>query len=220
MPREYYICVATAGDKAIAGPLTAAALVVSPDAPAPRFTWTNSVGRREQGVDNLDSVPSEVHEKVCRWFRRSAVSYGVAVGAPEQINTQNIRCVRQEILGRAIYRAVERAAVLLPDFHLTPDTTTVIVTGKDHVPAEFVGKVRQQLHTSRTTKPGFLHGAHALAKDYRAGLMLAADRKYPEYQFAVNKGYASDHHKRALRVHGLSPYHLLSCTYIASLELK
>jgi ribonuclease HII len=37
--------------------------------------------------------------------------------------------------------------------------------------------------------------------------MLAAARKYPEYNFDVHKGYGTHKHREAIKKHGLSKIH-------------
>ena len=49
--------------------------------------------------------------------------------------------------------------------------------------------------------------ASIIAKVSRDALMIELDQKYPEYDFASNKGYSSPSHIKALRTHGPSEIH-------------
>lgn len=49
--------------------------------------------------------------------------------------------------------------------------------------------------------------ASILAKTYRDDYMLSLHRKYPQYNWAQNKGYATREHQRALRRFGPCRYH-------------
>ena len=52
--------------------------------------------------------------------------------------------------------------------------------------------------------------ASIIAKVTRDRIMLRLDRRYPEFGFCENKGYATLEHRRAIDVHGPSPVHRLS----------
>ena len=49
--------------------------------------------------------------------------------------------------------------------------------------------------------------ASIVAKVARDQMMVELDKNYPEYGFAVHKGYGSAGHLAALRRHGPSPVH-------------
>lgn len=56
-------------------------------------------------------------------------------------------------------------------------------------------------------KSASIAAASILAKVSRDDYMLEMDQKYPEYGFAVHKGYGTRHHYDALRTFGPSPIH-------------
>jgi ribonuclease HII len=49
--------------------------------------------------------------------------------------------------------------------------------------------------------------ASILAKTHRDRLMENLSQDYPHYDWATNKGYPTPGHKKAIREHGISPYH-------------
>jgi ribonuclease HII len=49
--------------------------------------------------------------------------------------------------------------------------------------------------------------ASILAKTYRDEYMLTLDKKFPQYGWVNNKGYATAMHRAAIKEFGLSPYH-------------
>lgn len=55
--------------------------------------------------------------------------------------------------------------------------------------------------------------ASILAKVHRDALMVKADQEYPQYGFATHKGYGTQAHTDALRVHGPCPLHRRSFTW-------
>jgi ribonuclease HII len=52
--------------------------------------------------------------------------------------------------------------------------------------------------------------ASILAKTHRDDHMKALHEAHPEYGWDANKGYPTQQHRDAIRVHGVSPYHRLS----------
>lgn len=52
--------------------------------------------------------------------------------------------------------------------------------------------------------------ASIIAKVYRDGLMAKLHKTFPVYNFARHKGYATEHHRKMVIRHGLSPIHRLS----------
>jgi ribonuclease HII len=49
--------------------------------------------------------------------------------------------------------------------------------------------------------------ASILAKVSRDNLMTKLDKKFPQYGFAVHKGYGTARHRDAIKKHGLSHLH-------------
>ncbi len=49
--------------------------------------------------------------------------------------------------------------------------------------------------------------ASILAKTYRDEYMLKIADEYPQYEWKVNKGYPTIRHRKAVILHGISPYH-------------
>ena len=52
--------------------------------------------------------------------------------------------------------------------------------------------------------------ASVLAKVTRDDLMLQQDELYPQYGFAIHKGYGTKAHYEALRTYGPSPVHRMT----------
>lgn len=52
--------------------------------------------------------------------------------------------------------------------------------------------------------------ASVLAKTYRDDFMKRIAEEYPQYDWAQNKGYPTAAHRKAIKLHGTSPYHRMS----------
>lgn len=70
--------------------------------------------------------------------------------------------------------------------------------------------VNEQSIVKGDEKIACIAAASVIAKVTRDNLMIELDEKYPEYEFASNKGYASAAHIQAIKKHGLSPVHRVS----------
>ncbi len=71
-----------------------------------------------------------------------------------------------------------------------------------NIPAEFIVK--------GDSKSLSIAAASIIAKVTRDDIMIKADRKYPGYGFASNKGYGSREHIEAIRKLGPCPIHRMS----------
>lgn len=60
--------------------------------------------------------------------------------------------------------------------------------------------------------------ASILAKVYRDHLMYDFDKKYPEYDFAHNKGYGTKKHLAALEKYGITPIHRRTYEPVKSMQ--
>ncbi len=49
--------------------------------------------------------------------------------------------------------------------------------------------------------------ASVLAKTFRDDYMNSLHQKYPEYRWNKNKGYPTADHRKAIQVHGITPFH-------------
>ena len=62
--------------------------------------------------------------------------------------------------------------------------------------------------------------ASILAKTYRDDFMEELDLKYPEYHWKKNKGYPTNDHRKAIEIHGSTPFHRKTFNVKASLQTK
>jgi ribonuclease HII len=65
-----------------------------------------------------------------------------------------------------------------------------------------------------------ISAASIIAKEYRDRIMVAADRDFPGYGWASNKGYGCAHHMAALRDHGPTPLHRTSFAPVRAAHLR
>ena len=172
-----------AGRGPLAGPVVAAAVVLDPR-------------RRIRGVRDSKQIldPAEREELAIK-IRRSALAWAVAWADVEEIDCLNIL--------EATHLAMRRALVGL---HIAP--AHVQIDG-NRCPS-FLG-LRLDCTFEAIIDGDALRvsigAASILAKTTRDAMMVQQDRLYPQYGFAVHKGYGTPAHCDVLSCIGPSPIH-------------
>ena len=170
-----------AGRGCLAGPVTAAAVILPPDFENELLNDSKQLTERQR--DQLRPI-----------IEREAVAWAVAMVSPQEIDRINILAASILAMHRAIDQLAVRPEALLIDgnrFRPYPGIPhTTIVKGD--------GKMMS------------IAAASVLAKTHRDELMrrLAAD--YPQYGWDRNKGYPTREHRAAIAVHGTTLHHRLT----------
>ena len=170
-----------AGRGCLAGPVTAAAVILPPDFRNELLNDSKQLTERRR--DSLRAI-----------IEREALAWAVAFVSPEEIDEINILRASITAMHRAIDQLTIRPEALLIDgnrftaYHDIPHTT--IVKGD--------GKMMS------------IAAASVLAKTHRDEYMCRIAEEYPQYHWLDNKGYPTKAHRAAIAEHGASPYHRMS----------
>lgn len=170
-----------AGRGPLAGPVCAAAVILPADAELP-------------GINDSKKLSEKKREALFDTIRDFAVSYGVAFASVEEIEQINILQATYLAMTRAVEALGQTPQLALIDGNRLPPRL--------NVPARFAVK-GDALSAS-------IGAASILAKVTRDRYMREMDAKYPEYGFAVHKGYGTAAHVEALKKYGPCPIHRLS----------
>lgn len=164
----------------LAGPVTAAAVVLDPS-------------RRINGLRDSKQLTAARREVLAGRITRRALAWSVAWCDPAEIDSLNIFAATLLAMRRAIGGlGVGPARVEIDGRHaVLPDGWTCEVEA-------IVGGDRRVRAIS---------AASIVAKVHRDGVMQAADRLYPEYGFARHKGYPTAAHLESLQQYGPTPLH-------------
>ncbi|WP_029415722.1 ribonuclease HII [Brevundimonas bacteroides] len=160
-----------------AGPVSAAAVILSPD-------------RLPYGINDSKALNAKRRDALEGEIKANAMAWGVGFASVEEIDALNIL----HATGLAMCRAIEAMAIqpvaALVDgnyrFKLPCDVETVV--GGDGLSLSIAA-------------------ASILAKTARDRLMIEMDAVYPGYGFAGHKGYNAPVHQEALRTLGPCPIH-------------
>lgn len=167
-----------AGRGPLAGPVYAAAVILSPDKPI-------------EGVNDSKKLSEKKREALFDVICEQAVAYCIASASVEEIEEHNILGATYLAMTRAVEGLSVKPELALIDGNRIPPMLTV--------PAQCVVK-GDALSAS-------IGAASILAKVARDRVLREADALYPQYGFAVHKGYGTAAHTAALREFGPCPIH-------------
>ena len=167
-----------AGRGCLAGPVTAAAVILPAD-------FHNDL------INDSKQLTERQREQLRPIIEREALAWAVAMVSPQEIDRLNILRASITAMHRALDQLAVRPEFILVDgnrfypYHDIPHAT--IVTGD--------GKMLS------------IAAASILAKTHRDELMCRLDEEYPQYGWARNKGYPTPDHRAAIARLGATPYH-------------
>lgn len=172
------ICgVDEAGRGPLAGPVCAAAVMLPPGLEIP-------------GLNDSKKLTDKKRRELYDIMIEQAVSYGIAFASEQEIDEINIL--------QATFLAMERAMQ-----KLSPQPELALIDGNRT--KDFGLPVRTIVKGDSLSAS--IAAASILAKVTRDRLMEEYDAQYPQYGFAVHKGYGTKRHYETLREFGPSPIH-------------
>lgn len=172
------ICgVDEAGRGPLAGPVCAAAVIL------PR-------GLEIPGLTDSKKLTDKKRRELFPVIKEQALAYGIGLASHEEIDEINIL--------QATYLAMERA---LAQLSIKPDIALI----DGNRARDFGLPVRTVIKGDSLSAN--IAAASVLAKVTRDDLMLELAETYPQYGFAIHKGYGTKAHYDALREHGASAIH-------------
>lgn len=166
-----------AGRGPLAGPVSAAAVILDPNRPIP-------------GIDDSKRLTPRMRESLEPRIQARALAWSVAWASAREIDQLNILQASLLAMRRAVATLEPRPARVLVDGNRTTDfgcPARAIVGGDGLEPA--------------------IAAASILAKVARDRLMTQLDLDYPGYGFARHKGYPTAAHREALGRLGPCPEH-------------
>ncbi len=181
---EYIAGVDEAGRGPVAGPVTAAAVILPLNAVIKNVRDSKQLTER-----NRESVAASIKEK--------ALDYSVAHVPNGTIDSVNILNATRLAVRTAVESLKIRPQVVLIDgkFLNMKDMTCISVVKGDSTVFSIAA-------------------ASIIAKTSRDELMYSYSSEFPQYSFDRNKGYLTAKHLEAIRRHGFSPIHRKSFTVI------
>ena len=173
-----------AGRGALAGPVTAAAVILPQD--------DHILKGLDQIRDSKQLDPGK-RDELRILIERLAVDWGIGFADNFEIDQFGIAYATRLAVHRAIFKLNPLPSHLLVDYIVLPD--------------EEIPQTRLVKGDARSLS---IAAASILAKTHRDETMCSLDRKFPAYDFKQNKGYGTNKHRLAIIQHGVCPQHRLS----------
>ena len=179
-----------AGRGALAGPVVASAVYLTPE--------------QEQELLKMNLRDSKLispnrREKLFEAMKELKVLWRACRGTPEIIDKENI--LRASLL--TMGKSIQNLAKILPD-EKNEKKIFVIVDGNSKI--NNINFPQWNLISADKIIP-VVSAASIVAKVIRDKIMKSYHTKYPEYNFAQNKGYPTKFHIEAVKKFGLSDIH-------------
>ncbi|QIE60313.1 ribonuclease HII [Rasiella rasia] len=167
-----------AGRGCLAGPVTAAAVILPNDFSHPWLTDSKQLSAKKRIA--LKTI-----------IEKEAISFAFTHVMMEEIDQLNI--LNASIL--AMHRSIEQ---------LSPSAQFIAVDGNRFKP---FGKTPYETVVKGDGKFLHIAAASIIAKTERDAFMAKIDEEYPAYQWKQNKGYPTAAHREAIKKYGPTPYH-------------
>lgn len=167
-----------AGRGCLAGPVTAAAVILPPD-------FHNDL------INDSKQLTERQREQLRPVIEREALAWAVAMVSPQEIDRMNI--LRASIT--AMHRALDQLSV-------RPEG--ILVDGNRFYPYQ---DIPHTTIVKGDGKMLCIAAASILAKTHRDELMRRLHEEYPQYGWDRNKGYPTPDHRAAIAAHGVTPHH-------------
>ncbi|PYQ52446.1 MAG: ribonuclease HII [Acidobacteria bacterium] len=165
------------GRGCLAGPVVAACVILDLE---PTLLGVND-SKMLDGIDRLS---------VCRHIVARARAVSVGVVEPHAIDSINILRASKLAMAEAVDQMPVRPDILLLD--------AVMIESLEMPQIPLIEGDKRSVSIA---------AASVVAKVYRDLLMESYHDRYPVYDFRHNRGYATEGHQAALKVHGPSPIH-------------
>lgn len=170
-----------AGRGCLCGPVSCAAVILPPDFDCPELNDSKQLSEKKRA-----QLRPIIEEKALAW--------AVVMVEAEEIDRINI--LQASITG--MHRALD-ALSIRPE-HILVDGNRF--RKYNDIPHTTVVKGDATYMS--------IAAASILAKTHRDELMERLAEEYPDYGWAVNKGYPTKAHRAAIATHGITPYHRLT----------
>ena len=173
-----WVCgVDESGRGPLAGPVFAACVILDP-------------ARRIDGLADSKTLSEDKRNKLTLAIKANSIAWAIGVASVREIDRLNILQASLLAMKRAVESLSFVPARALVDGNQRPRLrcpVTAIVKGDSLIPE--------------------ISAASILAKTARDAEMLALHKRFPHYGFDRHKGYSTEQHITAIRIHGISEVH-------------
>ncbi|MDN5353704.1 MAG: ribonuclease [Candidatus Cloacimonadota bacterium] len=167
-----------AGRGPLAGPVVVAAVILQS-------------GDKFAKLNDSKKLTAKVRAELFPIIKQKAIKYSIIEVSPAQIDEMNILQATLWGMQQAVAELAEKDIFSLID--------------GNRVPKGLLGAAEAMVKGD--SRFASIAAASILAKVHRDNLMLKLHERFPEYNFAKNKGYPTKEHMAAIRKYGITPFH-------------
>ncbi|HCX73965.1 MAG TPA: ribonuclease HII [Candidatus Cloacimonas sp.] len=167
-----------AGRGPLAGPVVVAAVILQS-------------GDKFAKLNDSKKLTAKVRAELFPIIKQKAIKYSIIESSPAQIDEMNIL--------QATLWGMQQAVA-----ELAGKDIFSLIDG-NRVPKGLLGAAEAMVKGD--SRFASIAAASILAKVHRDNLMLKLHERFPEYNFAKNKGYPTKEHMAAIRKYGITPFH-------------
>ncbi|MDD5760718.1 MAG: ribonuclease HII [Candidatus Pacebacteria bacterium] len=214
-----------AGRGPLAGPITAAAVIVNPKAKIQSASWRNKpkinlpVGSKSQDFMNIlkgarDSkkLSPKQREKIFELIQKSPyIKFTHSSVGPKTIDRINIEKANQKAMQNCLKK-------ILSNQDIKNKKILILIDGNQKIPLDYFflkndyfflknKKIFQKAVIKGDNKIFSIALSSIVAKVTRDKKMNALSLKYPQYKFSSNKGYGTELHRQLLKKYGPCEIH-------------
>lgn len=190
-----------AGRGCLAGPVTAAAVILSP-------TFNNSI------LNDSKQLSEKVREKLRPIIEEQAVTFAVTHLLPNEIDEINILNASMKGMQESVLKLNVVPEFIIVDGNRSLNAKLGLknTTGKQFTTEEIelLKSIPNQSIIKGDAKYLSIAAASVLAKTYRDEYMDRIHEEFPMYNWKKNKGYPTKEHREAIRKYGPTKYHRMS----------
>jgi ribonuclease HII len=190
--RKQYPLVAgidEAGRGPLAGPVVAAAVILSP-------------GIIIDGLRDSKQVPEKERKRLFWDIISTSQHIGLGIVDADIIDRINVLRSTKEAMATAVRDLFADPDIILIDAVTLPNI-----------------KIEQKSIIRGESVSASIAAASIVAKTVRDDIMLAYHKKYPQYNFKEHKGYSTKEHVEHIRTYGPCPIHRKSFRKVMEMEL-
>ena len=170
-----------AGRGCLAGPVTAAAVILPPNTNLPLLNDSKKISEKQRYALRPE-------------IEKQAIAFAIAHVYQDEIDTINI--LNASI--KAMHLALEQ---------LSPKPIHIVVDGNRFKPFK---EIPFDCIIKGDRKYQNIAAASVLAKTYRDDYMTLLDFKHPVFGWKKNKGYPTKSHREAIKIFGITKHHRVS----------
>ena len=190
-----------AGRGCLAGPVTAAAIILPPD-------FENTI------LNDSKQLSEKTREKLRPIIEQQAVSFAVTHLHPQEIDEINILNASMKGMQECILRLNQTPEFIIVDGNRALNAKLGLKNSfgkrftKEEI--ELLKSIPNQSIIKGDSKYLSIAAASVLAKTYRDDFMNRIHEEFPMYNWKKNKGYPTQEHREAIRKYGTTKYHRMS----------